>query len=170
MKQEETRGTGSPHFHYDRSDRLASDECETKPPESFIKRNRTWLITLADIVLLLIMFVLYRLFLTPHPERERLEGVEFRLESFLFEDELYVTVEVERLDTDTEIGDPVIRVAFPDGSTVEDVVPEQSGQIHTIRQVVSAESIAGDDSGDDLQVTVSIHALGQDFVLRQSPD
>ena len=170
MKQEETRGTGSPNFHYDRSDRLGAGEPESNAPESFIKRNRSWLITLADIVLLLIMFVLYRVFLTPHPERVRADGVEFRLESFLFEDELYVTLEVERMDRDTEIGDPVVRVDFPDGSMVEDVIPEQVGQVHTIRQVVSAESIAGGESGGDLQVDVVVHALGEEFVLRHSPD
>ena len=168
MKQEETRADGSLHFHYDRTERLDSRDSETTHRESFFRRNRGWLITLADIFLIILMFVIYRLFLVPHPDVHTVSGVEFRLETFLFDDQLFITIHVTRSEPEQPDADPVIDVVYPDGAMDRDVVPEGEGQTNTLRHVASAADVPLDADQPDVSVDISV--FGERFVLRDRPE
>jgi hypothetical protein len=161
MNTEETRDSGTPHFHYDRSERLQGSGEEAKP-QSYFRRNRNWLITLLDVGLLLVMFGIYKLFLAPEPATRRVAGLEFQLEAFVFDDELYLNVKVERLREPGEPTDDLVTVVFPDRDVQVDVVPAVEGDTYTFRHVMP------ELSEEINEATVTVSFRGEEFVLRHA--
>ncbi|TFH03827.1 MAG: hypothetical protein E4H09_04565, partial [Spirochaetales bacterium] len=132
MRGPETRDSGSAHYHYNREERIAGRQHEEKKSWlSLFRRNRSLTITILDVLLLLIVFLLYQFFISPQAGIRRIDGVEFRFTGFSFDDELYITVEVERFRDSraTTPTDPILAGRFPDGTEFLDVIPTVVGQV-----------------------------------------
>jgi hypothetical protein len=123
-------------------------------------------ITLADVLLLVIMFVVFRMFLLPQTSSKRIEGVQFQLETFVFDADTYLNLTVERVRERPVDDDALVSVHFPDGETVTDLVPTAIGESYTFRHVLPAERTNSDGGS----VSVSVTALGEEFTLRHDPD
>lgn len=92
----ETSEPGS-GFHYNRDERVGKREFRSEGERTKGKvfaRNRSLLIILLDIVLVLVIFGLYRFILVPRLATTNYEGYELRLRAFEFEDEILVSLRV----------------------------------------------------------------------------
>lgn len=166
MPAEESRDSGSLHYHYSRSERLGAGG-PPPPPQGILRRNRSLAIILLDLLLLVLIFAIYRLVLVPR-QGERLVG-DYRVElsAFSFDAEVYLTVGVTRVTA----GEPpdgersLIAVRFPDQEPVMDVLPVAEGRRMDVRQVVTGASAERIRQAGEVRVEVDL--LGQTVELRR---
>ena len=164
------RETSSPdelQFHYSRAERLGRDEQASDEKRSglfgrLFTRNRSLLIVILDVLLLLLMFILLQFVFRPGMATKRVEGYRFTITAFVFDSEVYAAVEaVARSDRDASSGEStLVTLRFPDGSEVTDVLPARAGESIVVRSVFAN---AGDD--DSPRVVVDVEALGRSFSL-----
>lgn len=174
----ETSGRGDLGFHYDREERMG-DRGEREPSRGGIfQRNRSLAITLLDLLLVLIIFALYMVFFRPgaNDALARFDGYTVDGSAFVFETDVYVTVTVELSDdgvvrddgVDREDrvvqggGETLVRLEFPDGTGVTDVLPSDPDFPTTIRHVFSVDALG---RGDRESVPAVIETLGRESTL-----
>lgn len=138
MYGDESKEDGEIRFHYNREERTGSGDSsgEGKPLLWRIFRmNRSTLIILLDILVLSVVFVIFRpmLFSTDHI----LETDDYKVElsGFLFEDTAYVSLKVLALE-DTA-GGPMSMLVWSGGATektaLSDTVPVTEGKERVMR-------------------------------------
>ncbi|MFW5737511.1 MAG: hypothetical protein ACOCYX_01250 [Spirochaetota bacterium] len=169
-------------FHYDRVERLGDRADRERPTGGIFKRNKSLLIVLLDIVLVMMMFLLYILFLRPEPGVVQAEGYLLDGEAFAFDEEVFVTVRIEpsaREDravpggsgTGSDEGaEPpegeasLVRLRFPDGTAVTDALPTDAEYPTVIRHVFGGE--AADETSESEEVVVHVVLRGAEHELR----
>ena len=165
----ETSGTDRLNFHYSREERLReAGRGEPEPRKPFFKRNRSLLIVLLDIVIIVIMFVLLQFVFKPGTTSKRVDGVSYTLTAFEFDGEVYATVTMDRfreLDSVPENSD-VVSFRFADGSEIRDIVPDQLDAPVQLRRVYPVDS----PPGDPLAVSVSVATASNTFNLATTID
>jgi len=152
--------SGEYRFYSSREERLAGREEPVRETGSVFRRNRSLLIILLDIVIVLLMFMLYLLFVQPEAGVQ-VDGFTIEGAGFLFDDDLYLTVTIE-IEPGREAdpgGESLVEVVFPDGSILTDVLPSSPDHPTVVRHVLAGAD-AAPDSDDDIRIRVGL--LGQD--------
>ncbi len=127
--------------HYDREERLALKQEQKPEPVGLFARNRSLIIILLDIVLVLVMFVIYLLFIRPGTAASEIDGFVLEGGAFVFDTDIYLSLTIRRT-TDAvllEGADTLVRVTVPDGSEITDTLPTDPEHPITIRHVLSGE-------------------------------
>jgi hypothetical protein len=139
---EETREPGHYVYHYSREERLSRKPQEAPEADGFIKRNRSLLIVLLDIVLILVVFVLYLLFFHTAPTSTEMDGFIVDGNAFVFDGDIYLTLSITRGGNAVLVpqDDMLVEVSFPGGRTLVDALPIDPDYPATIRHVVTGES------------------------------
>ena len=170
----ETRDPGRAGFHYSREERLGYEsDGGGEEPRGIFRRNRSLAITLIDVLVVLLMFGLYLLFFRPEPGVESLGGYRFEGNAFRFDGDLYVTLTATRADdAPAAVGEAsLLRVEFPGGEVVTDVLPTDPDFPTVVRHVAEADRPAGTNredpapAGDEVGVTVSFADHRLDLVI-----
>lgn len=156
-------------FHYNRAEReaMAGGRKETERGGVF-RRNRALLITLLDLAVILIMFVLYIVFIRPNQGTAEIDGFAFRLHAFEYDARVYVSVEITAVDRTNDAGlvsgaDSLVVATFPDGQEVTDVLPAAGSRIR-IRHVLDdrSRSVAVDLEAAGETLRLSVPVAGED--------
>ena len=146
MKPRETDGPDEVHFHYNREERetglseFAKRNLHTK---GFFRRNRSLVITLIDLsVLVLLFFIIFFYLKITGVSSSGIEGISLETDAYLLGNRVYVTMVFERTEADGPTG--AIRVFFralPSDSRedVSGVLPSFIGEVRTIRAAMTAE-------------------------------
>lgn len=159
----ETRDPGSYHFHYDREERLAGREEPDEKPRGILRGNRSLTLIVLDVIFVLIVFALYFFFFSPEPGVARIDGYRVAGNAFVFDGELYVTVTIEADEPRTLEGDEsLVRVVFPDGERVTDVLPARPGFPTVVRRIVAPGAAL---ERDELSVTLSMLGEQRELTL-----
>ena len=159
----ETSNPDELQFHYSRAERLGRDEdAADERPKGLFKRNRSLLIVVLDVFLLLLMFVLLQFLFRPGTTSKRVGDFTFTVTAFVFDNEVYATVEALALsDWNATSGESaLLTLRFPDGSEVTDVLPSAAGESTVVRSVFAYD---GDD--DSPRVVVGAETLDKSFSL-----
>lgn len=163
------RNEHSAGFHYNREERLAARH--TAPPEhpsGLFRRNRSLLIILLDIVVIIIMFILFTFIFNPGRSWARVGDYRADLTTFVFDGEVYVSVEVSRVRERSEPvtgADTLVKIRFPGRDELLDVLPSVRGD-HITESMVYA---AGERTPDE-QVAVEVEMFGTVVRLASTPD
>ena len=200
----ETSEPGQAGFHYNREERLGEREQRTAPEGGIFRRNRGLLIILLDIVIVLIMFMLYLFFLRPDPGILRIDRYQVQANAFRFAQSVYATIEIslsremaspgappagdgsgpgplgQTSSGAPEGADTLVRVGFPDGTRVTDVLPSGSEFPTTIRHVMEADALDPGDGGegaergepapDEIMIRVELADTSRTLQVRVSED
>ncbi len=153
--------------HYDREERLALKQDHEPERGGLFARNRSLLIILLDIVLVLVMFVLYLLFVRPEPALTQMDGFTLGGSAFAFDAEIYLTLTVGR-PADAPLLDgaeTLVRVAFPDGSVLTDTLPTDTEYPTIVRHVLAAEHAERFLQRDEVPVEVTLRGRTQTYQL-----
>lgn len=82
-------------MHYKRADR---ERLRTKDPAlpkgGFFRRNRSLTLIILDVLIVVMLFFIYLIFLRPMEGETRVGPYTFRIESFVFDDEVVLAVDV----------------------------------------------------------------------------
>ncbi len=144
--REETRYPGEPRFHYRREDREAglSDYAKRNlHTRGFFRRNRSLAITLIDLLVLLLLFIIINVYLRSRPGPELIEGLTVTSDAYLSAGRVYVTIAVERTGESGPEGTVRILLrVLPDDKRLDmtDVLPQAEGESRTIRGVLDISS------------------------------
>ncbi|TVQ20194.1 MAG: hypothetical protein EA382_15440 [Spirochaetaceae bacterium] len=165
MDRPESTDRDAPRF-YSRApdaDRSPVSESPARRRRLFT-RNRSLVITVLDLSIVLLIFGIYFFVLAPDPSRTRVDGVLASVESFAFDDQVYVTVTVTRTERDEPVDGArsILVVVFDDGTRVVDALPHPDEPIY-VRHV-----IAGVDAADtirDGQTVVIVTIAGEEREL-----
>jgi hypothetical protein len=162
--REVSAGANEVRYHSSREERTAG-QSPKKPRGGFLKHNRSLAIILIDVVFVFIVFLLFRFFTTSDPNTASLAGVDFTLEAFEFDNEVYLTVTARTDEERSSIGQApqVFTAAFPDGSEVSDVLPTEPDYPVEIRAVLPRETIP--ESGEQRSVRVSVEVADEQLEL-----
>ncbi len=108
-------------MHYNRADRERQRSKDSTPPKGgFFRRNRSLTLIILDVLIVVMLFFIYLIFLRPMEGETRVGPYSFRIESFLFEDEVVLAVDVNpRRGAE---GQPVISITV-DTHNVADLAP-----------------------------------------------
>lgn len=144
-RSDETRdGAGVFHTNREPAER---EHGSSKRRGGVFRGNRSLTITLLDIALVLLMFLIYMFFLAPDDEPARVEvgGYLLGASGFVFEGNVYATVVVQAADESSprEGADSLVRVTYPDGTTITDVLPSRSDFPTTIRHTFGEAVLDG---------------------------
>lgn len=153
--------------HYDREERLALKHDREPERGGLFARNRSLLIILLDIVLVLVMFVLYLLFLRPDTVVTQIDGFTLGGSAFVFDTEIYLTVTIGR-SGDAPLLDgaeTLVRIAFPDGADVTDTLPTDPEYPTIVRHVLSAENAERFLQRDEVPVSVTVRGRTKTYRL-----
>jgi len=167
MKPEETRGGTELGFHYSREERLAAGGREKQPePKGLFKRNRSLAIILLDVVVIVIMFLLFQFVFNPGRSWRRVEDYRVDLTTFRFEDEIYATVDIERVrGGDAPTGsESLVVVRYPGMDDILDVLPNIEGD-----SISATATFTGDEFGPDEALEVEIELLGRTVTVTSTP-
>ena len=163
----ETRAPGQFVLHYDREERLSRKQ--RKAPESggFFTRNRSLLIVLFDIVLVLVMFGLYLLFFRSAPTSTEMDGFIVDGNAFVFDSEVYLTISITRGSNATlnPQDDMLVELSFPGGTAVIDALPIDPDHPATIRHVVAGESARSYLNADEVPIDVTLRGRTRTVAL-----
>lgn len=168
----ETHEPGQHIFHYSREERLQGRE-QTRPGEGGIfKRNRSLLIILLDILLVLLMFLLYVLFLRGDAGTVRFNGYRADGSAFIFDEQLFVTVTVERTQEDpvTAGEESLLRLRFADGTEMSDVLPTDPEFSTVIRHVITGPARASAASDGAVRVVLVVRGDEHELSIPVEPD
>jgi hypothetical protein len=148
VKPEESRSPGELRFHYDREAREAGLSEYAKrhlhPPKGLFRRNRSLLITMIDVAILVILFLSVTFYLRTRPDADDDFGFTLRPEAYLSDGRLFVTLTFER--TAVEGAHGPVRVflrSLPDDVRVElsSTLPEAMGATVTLRGALDVDSV-----------------------------
>ncbi len=161
MDRPESTDRDSPRFYARAPDADRSPVAEsTAGRRRLFTRNRSLVITVLDLSIVLLIFGIYFFVLAPDPSRARVDGVSASVESFAFDDRVYVTVTVTRTERDQPVdgAGSILVVVFDDGTRVVDVLPHPDGPVY-VRHVIT-----GIDATETLREgqTVVILTIGDD--------
>lgn len=164
---EETRERGQYAFHYDREERLARKPRKAPEPGGFLQRNRSLLIVLLDIVLVIAMFALYVLFFRTAPTSSEMDGFLVDGNAFVFDEEIYVTLSIARGRTMPLVpqDDMLVEVSFPGGTALVDALPVDPDHPATIRHIVRGEPARRYLDADEVTVEVTVRGRTRMFAL-----
>lgn len=155
-------------FHYDRGERegLGGRRTEESGGRAF-RHNRGLLITLLDLIVILIMFVLYVVLVLPALGNQEIAGFRFSGRAFEYDGEVFVTVEITRTDRSTSDSAPprgaesLVEVVFPDGATVTDVLPSPGSSVrvrHVLPEPVEEVPVKVTALGESIELLVNVRA------------
>ena len=102
----ETSGTDEYHYHYNREERLAKSprlkDCYSEEGRGkgffggLFRRNRSLLFLLADIILLVLVFVIYMFLTSTGEDRWRRGKYTFLLTAFAYENKAFISLKITR--------------------------------------------------------------------------
>ncbi len=117
---------GEMKFHYQRAEREAMHHRVWEPPTGgFFRRNRALSLVILDVSIVVILFLIYLFFLRPLEGEYRVGDYRFRLEAFVFEEELLLAADV-RAPSRAE-RQPVMTFSAA-GEVIQDLAPRSGGQ------------------------------------------
>lgn len=156
--------SGDLHFHSSREERLAGREQPEKVNGGVFAGNRSLLIIMLDVLLVLLMFVIYLLFFGPEAG-VRVEGFRIEGSGFAFGEDLYLTVTIEAAEAiPAASGEAtLVRVEFADGTSVTDVLPTDPDFPVSVRHVFPAGALPS--PADPENASVSVYLLGRSVEL-----
>ena len=128
MKSEETREPGKLHFHYDREQRRRSlpERIREPRPRGFLRGNRSLVITLIDLFVIAVLFVIVWFFLRSGNRSDTLEGYHFDLRAVAYDDRVFVTLTIDPRENDLDGGLVQANLRYEEGGiklTLSDVLP-----------------------------------------------
>lgn len=139
-RHRETREEGAYTFHYDRRERLATGGVDRDGAPArkggIFKRNRSLAIVVIDLLVILLVFGLYRFFWAPTPHLSRIAEHSLTLVAFEFGSDIYVTLRIEAEDGSAGAPVTVEFEAGDESALVQDVLPG-SGSKTTVRAILS---------------------------------
>ena len=156
-----------PGFHYSREERLASRPEKPEQPRGLFKRNRSLAITLLDVSLVLLMFLLYLFLFRPAPGNATFESYDVNGTAFLFDDGLYVTITTELTDDESlppTGADSLVTLEWPDGTSDSDVLPVDAAFPTVTRKVIPWDE--SDETIDQVSVAITIQEESDSIDLR----
>ena len=138
MKQEESRDPGELHYHYDRAVRRAGlpERLRQTRPKGFLRGNRSLVITLLDLSVLLILFVIVWFFVRSGGRGDALEGYELAARGVVFGDRVFASLSLEPQNEEVSGGIVSAAFGFDAGAaevTVTDVLPEPGEEARVLR-------------------------------------
>ncbi len=84
-------------YNYSREEREArAGRRSPEKPQSFFSRHRGTVILLFDLMIIAVVFVVFRSFLMPEPHKELLAGYEFELQAVADQNEFVVRIRVAK--------------------------------------------------------------------------
>ena len=169
MAVEETRGGTQLGFHYSRAERLAAGGHAEKDPEpkGLFRRNRSLAIILLDIVVIVIMFLLFQFVFNPGRSWTRVEDYRIDLTTFRFENEVYATVDIERVREQQETpsgGDTLVVIRFPGRDQLLDVLPSRLNETTTVSAVFGPGEIEAETA-----LVLEVELLGRTVTVESTP-
>jgi len=149
MYGKESREDGETRFYYHREERTGGSGGGEQKKASLFRRlfrmNRSTLIVLLDIIVLTVVFMIFRPAMTKSDYRLETEQVRVELSGFLFDTKGFVNCKVEALEDNS--GGPVTVKVFTEGGgegqILADTVPETGGEVLTMRFEIPVEETAG---------------------------
>lgn len=135
-KQRETRYPGELYFHYNREDRLKSVRPEItsrlegcKPKKGLFRKNRTLMIILLDVLVIILLYFILMPFLNKRAQTAELAGYEMKLRAFLYEDTTFVSLGITHTGAEGNADGELAHVRFyleegENGVEVIDILPE----------------------------------------------
>jgi len=161
--REETRYPGEARFHYNREEReagLSEYARNTLHAKGFFRRNRSLVITLIDVLVLLLLFFIINLYVRTRSKSELTDGLSVTSEGEIQDGRIFLSLTIKRTSDAGPTG--VARVMFralPDDVRVDvsDTLPEAKGEtrvVHSVLEVSSSEPrvFATVDVGDSRKV------------------
>jgi hypothetical protein len=163
------RGDGQVHYHYSREERLAGRAEPKEESGSIFRRNRSLVIILLDVSLVLLMFLLYLFIFRPQLDLVEIGPFQVTGTAFSFDDGIYITVTTTLTDGDREPrtgGASLVTVQWPDGSTVTDALPVDPEYPTVTRAVMPTEPDGTDTEESEQRVGVIIDDVREEVILR----
>ena len=148
----------------------APDADRAHPPEAksgrrrLFVRNRSLMITVFDLSIVLLIFGIYYFVLAPDPSRIRVDGITASVESFFFDGEVYVTVTVTRVERDepADGARSILVVVFGDQTRIVDTLPRLDEPVY-VRHVMSG--VDADETLRQGRTVVTVTIAGEDHEL-----
>ena len=146
MEREEIKETGKLHFHYDREDRiknLSGAKPEQTGTKGLFRRNRSLFITLLDVIVLIILFVIVTLLFRTRSAAEPIPGYAITARAATFDDRILINITFTSLrDSDADPSGVRIVLSHGDISRQElmDVLPGKEGQQRIVRGTLPIKS------------------------------
>jgi hypothetical protein len=156
VDREEYRNPGEMVFHYNREERIKSlsSEIRDRKPKGILKGNRSLLILLIDILVIIILYVLLTPLLRGPGDSVVKEGYRFSLEAFVYNQECLVRVKIdlEKVEKEEEQEIPPhqlvnITTYIEDHNlSVEtaDILPQEEGDTRILRSSFDLSQIEED--------------------------
>jgi len=145
MYGKESREDGEIRFHYRREERTGKSDEENPQGKSFFQRffrlNRTTIIILLDIIVLTVVFMIFRPVLVKRDHIFENDTYRFELSGFLFNEKAYISLKIEALE-DSPGGPIDVRVYSVEGGDQEvlsDFLPKKTGVLKTLRLEMPVE-------------------------------
>ena len=145
MKGPETHEDGQLNYHYNRKEREVSAARNLGKPQKsgILKGNRSLLVLLLDVVLILIIMAVFRFVIPLFAGQTALGGYSLSLSGFIYDDQIYGTLKVHKKagdqtgPADINIVEIVFKTAdSEDGLLVSDLLPVDSEKDRFIREVL----------------------------------
>lgn len=154
MEREEYRNPGEMVFHYNREDRMKSlsPEIQNRKPKSILKGNRSLIILLIDILVIIILYVILTPLLRGPGETVVQEGYRFGLEAFVYNQECLVRLKIELEKEEDEVEIPphqlVNVIIFLEDHNLSDetadILPQEEGESRILRSSFDLSRIEED--------------------------
>lgn len=140
----ETRYPGELAFHYNREERLQSlspevmSRLEGRKSTGLFKKNRTLMIILLDVLVIIFLYFLLMPFLNKRAQTAELAGYEMKLRAFLYENTTFVSLRITNPGTEAEEEGEMVSVRFylEDAETdveVIDILPAEGEEERILR-------------------------------------
>lgn len=146
MEREEFKETGKLHFHYDREDRiknLAGARPEQTGIKGLFRRNRSLFITLLDVLVLIILFVIVTFIFKTRSAAEPIPGYSISARAATFDDRLLINTTFTAV-RDSENEPSGVRVVLSHGNVsrqeLMDVLPGKEGEQRVVRGTLPIKS------------------------------
>jgi len=145
MYGNESKEDGEIRFHYKREERIGdTEESGGKDKTSFWKifrLNRTTLIVLLDIIVLTVVFIIFRPMMSGNDNILETDTFRAELSGFLFDEKAYVSIRVEALQKNSG-GSIAVQVWYDENEqrfSLTDTAPRNTGEVTTVRVEIPAE-------------------------------
>jgi hypothetical protein len=146
MEREEIKEAGKLHFHYDREARLknlSNALPEQTGTKGLFRRNRSLFITLLDVLVLIILFVIVTLLFRTRSAAEPIPGYGVTVSAAAFEDRILINTTFTAVK-DSEDAPSGVRVVLSHGDTsrqeILDVLPGKEGEQRIVRGTLPIKS------------------------------
>ena len=146
--KEETRDPNRATFWYDREERLAgmSDYAKrnlTGKKKGIFTRNRSLAITFFDLLALVLLFFVIRIFIQTRGAPELIDGLGISGDAYRFENRVFITLIVEKTSDKAPHGDFAVSFRALPGdvrSEASDILPEEVSETRVVRAVMADEA------------------------------